>query len=79
MQMWVDPHSRRAGVGRRLVEAVRSWAAERGSPVLRLGVTASELGAVAFYRSLGFHDTGRRDTSIARLGPVIEMERSCRT
>ena len=79
MQMWVDPRSRRAGIGRRLVEEVRSWAAERGSPVLRLGVTATELGAIAFYRSLGFRDTGRRDTSIARLGPVIEMERSCRT
>jgi len=79
IQMWVDPALRRRGVGRRLVEAVIAWAAERGSRVVRLGVTATETGAVAFYEALGFRDTGRRDTSIARLGPVIEMERPCRT
>jgi ribosomal protein S18 acetylase RimI-like enzyme len=79
MQMWVDPTARRGGVGRRLVDAVAAWARERGSPVLRLGVTASEQGAVAFYRAIGFRDTGRRDMTIERLGPVIEMERQCRT
>ena len=79
MQMWVAPEARRRGVGRGLVDAVAAWALERRSPVLRLGVTQSEEGAVAFYRAQGFRDTGRRDTSIPRLGPVIEMERPCPT
>ena len=79
MQMWVEPAQRRTGLGRRLVDAVAQWARERGSAVVRLGVTASEQSAVAFYRAIGFHDTGRRDTTIDRLGPVIEMERACRT
>ena len=79
MQMWVAPESRRNGIGRELVEAVVAWAATRGSRVVRLGVTASQVGSVAFYRAIGFHDTGRRDMTIARLGPIIEMERACRT
>ena len=79
MQMWVSPDLRRRGLGRRLVDAVGSWAETRGAAVLRLGVTASEKGSVAFYESLGFRDTGRRDTTVPRLGPVVEMERACRT
>ena len=79
MQMWVAPEIRRRGVGRDLVDAVDRWAAARGAPLLRLGVTQSEIGSVAFYEALGFRDTGRRDTSVPRLGPVIKMERRCRT
>ena len=79
MQMWVAPEFRRRGLGRQLVDAVDRWAAARGAPVLRLGVTQSETRSVAFYEALGFRDTGRRDASIPRLGPVIEMERPCRT
>lgn len=37
-------------------------------------------GAIAFYRSLGFHDTGRRDpVSAERDDFEMEMERPCRT
>lgn len=79
MQMWVEPAARRTGLGRRLVDAVMSWAAERRSPVVRLGVTLGDAGAVAFYRAVGFHDTGRRDNTLSRLGAVMEMERRCQT
>ena len=77
IQMWVAPAARRTGLGRDLVEAVAAWAAENDSAVLRTGVTAAEHRAVAFYESLGFRDTGRRE-DYERLGVVIEMERSCR-
>jgi ribosomal protein S18 acetylase RimI-like enzyme len=77
IQMWVDPSARRSGLGRELIEAVAAWAAEHDSAVLRTGVTASERRAVAFYESLGFRDTGRRE-EYERLGTVIEMERPCR-
>lgn len=61
IQMWVEPAARRAGVGTRLGQAVLRWAIERDSPVARLGVNASEPGAIALYRFLGFRDTGRRE------------------
>jgi GNAT superfamily N-acetyltransferase len=77
IQMWVDPSSRRTGIGRELVEAIAAWAAEHDSAMLRTGVTAAEPRAIAFYGSLGFRDTGRRETH-ERLGTVIEMERPCR-
>jgi ribosomal protein S18 acetylase RimI-like enzyme len=78
IQMWVDPSARRTGLGRELVEAVVTWAAAHGSAVLRTGVTASEWRGVAFYESLGFRDTGRRE-EYARLGTVVEMKRPCQT
>ena len=77
IQMWVEPAARRSGLGRELVEAVAAWAAEHDSAVLRTGVTAAEHRAIAFYESLGFRDTGRRE-DYERLGLVIEMERPCR-
>jgi ribosomal protein S18 acetylase RimI-like enzyme len=77
IQMWVEPATRRTGLGRDLVEAVAAWAAEHDSAMLRTGVTAAEHRAVTFYESLGFRDTGRRE-DYERLGVVIEMERPCR-
>lgn len=61
IQMWVEPAARRTGLGARLVQAVLGWAAERGSAVARLGVSAADPGAIAFYGSVGFRDTGRRE------------------
>jgi GNAT superfamily N-acetyltransferase len=57
--MWVDPRSRRAGVGRGLVEEVLTWARLAGAKV-ELGVTAMNRSAVVFYEHLGFTDTGAR-------------------
>lgn len=58
--MWVAPHVRRSGVGRRLICAIRGWAVEHGMETLRLSVSDSELSEPArlFYESLGFVATG---------------------
>jgi ribosomal protein S18 acetylase RimI-like enzyme len=75
IQMWVAPEVRRSGVGSRLVRALIAWAAQRGAPVLRLQVNASEARPIAFYGSLGFHDTGRREPLFpGREMQVLEME-----
>jgi ribosomal protein S18 acetylase RimI-like enzyme len=58
--MWVDPHARRTGVGRRLVDAVLAWAGAEGAMEIELGVTAINRDAVVFYERLGFADTGER-------------------
>jgi GNAT superfamily N-acetyltransferase len=58
--MWVDPRARRAGIGRRLFEAVLSWAEAEGATEIELGATAINRGAVVFYERLGFADTGER-------------------
>jgi GNAT superfamily N-acetyltransferase len=58
--MWVDPVSRRAGVGRRLVEVVLAWAEAEGATEIELGATAINRDAVVFYERLGFADTGAR-------------------
>ena len=58
--MWVEPAGRRRGAGRALVEAVAGWAGSSGLRRIRLGATVSNAGAVDFYRSCGFSDTGER-------------------
>ena len=58
--MWVDPDSRRTGVGRRLVEAILEWAEAEGATEIELGATAINRDAVVFYERLGFADTSER-------------------
>ncbi len=72
--MWVDPAARRSGIGTRLVDAIRTWAAERGRATVRLAVNEAEAGAVAFYRSLGFRATGERVPIPGDRFVAIEME-----
>jgi ribosomal protein S18 acetylase RimI-like enzyme len=55
---WVDPELRGRGVGERLVDAVRGWAAAHGARFLRLGVITAEGDATPFYERLGFARTG---------------------
>lgn len=69
--MWVDPRSRRAGVGRRLVEAVLAWAEAEGATEIELGATAINRAAVVFYERLGFADTGERH--VLREGSPLEV------
>lgn len=45
---------RRAGVGRLLMDEVRSIAAENGADLIELVATSANVAARAFYRSLGF-------------------------
>jgi ribosomal protein S18 acetylase RimI-like enzyme len=58
--MWVDPAARRRSVGTALLGAVVDWGIARGAREIRLGVTESNPAAVAFYRRMGFEDTGER-------------------
>jgi ribosomal protein S18 acetylase RimI-like enzyme len=56
--MWVDPEARGLGVGDRLVQEVRGWAARQDARFLRLGVATRPGDATPFYERLGFVRTG---------------------
>jgi GNAT superfamily N-acetyltransferase len=56
--MWVDPSARGRGLGERLVQDVRGWAAGQGARFLRLGVVTRPGDATPFYERLGFVCTG---------------------
>lgn len=56
--MWVDPASRRSGVGRRLVAAVCEWGRGLGVRRVRLDVTITNLPAIRLYERCGFVATG---------------------
>ncbi len=58
---WVDPQSRRSGIGRALAQAVESWACDKGAEMLEVQVTENNGAAIEFYKKLGFVDTGRRE------------------
>lgn len=55
----IHPDYQRRGVGRKLMEAVKELAAERGIRKLSLRVLASNPQALAFYQSCGFVEEGR--------------------
>lgn len=70
--LWVEPASRREGVGTALIEAVTAWARSRGAKLLTLWVAVANADAVALYRRLGFEQVGppksfRRDASIIEI------------
>jgi GNAT superfamily N-acetyltransferase len=53
--IFVDPGSRRGGVARNLIEAVRRWAGEQdGVHHLEMPVVAADTEAAAFWRAVGF-------------------------
>ncbi|MCI0633486.1 MAG: GNAT family N-acetyltransferase [Actinobacteria bacterium] len=58
--MWVDPASRRQGVGERLVSDIVGWARSWEARSVILGLTEGNAGAERFYEHLGFVDTGER-------------------
>jgi ribosomal protein S18 acetylase RimI-like enzyme len=59
--MWVAPECRRIGVGRVLIDAIKSWAAVHNLRELRLFVTSMNQGAIDFYIRNGFAMTGRTE------------------
>jgi ribosomal protein S18 acetylase RimI-like enzyme len=75
--MWVEPASRGTGIADALVAAVTDWARETGYRNLGLGVTTSNLRAIAFYERLGFMDTGMRFP--LREGSALEIQIMART
>jgi ribosomal protein S18 acetylase RimI-like enzyme len=58
ISMWVDPAFRRAGVGRILIDALKSWARSRDLSELKLMVTSVNQGAIRFYERIGFQMSG---------------------
>ena len=65
----VDPAARRAGLGRRLVEAAAVRAAAQGAQTLFLEVADDNEAALALYRAAGFAQTGRRKAYYKRTAP----------
>jgi ribosomal protein S18 acetylase RimI-like enzyme len=49
----VAPDQRRAGLGRRMMQAAEAWLRERGAPKLQLMVREGNQEALDFYRALG--------------------------
>jgi ribosomal protein S18 acetylase RimI-like enzyme len=77
--MYVTPHARGRGVGRRLVEAVLAEAEARGSERVVLEVTGGNAPAIALYERMGFRLTGRRRPHPRRADLVeLDMERDLR-
>jgi GNAT superfamily N-acetyltransferase len=73
--MWVEPASRRRGVGRTLLQQVFGWARERGLSRLGLWAPAHSAAAIALYRQAGFRETGnRRPLQTNPSLEIIEME-----
>jgi ribosomal protein S18 acetylase RimI-like enzyme len=56
--MWVRPEFRRRGLGRSLVRKALDFLHSSGQAEVSLWVTRGRDSVVAFYRSLGFRDTG---------------------
>ena len=62
----VDESRRGTGLGRALVAAAETEARARGCEVLWLTTAEHRVGAHAFYRTLGFEETGRRFALLLR-------------
>ena len=60
MNIAVDPQYRRQGIAQALVEELVKCLARKGSRCLTLEVRASNAGAIALYRKLGFVQVGLR-------------------
>jgi len=70
-RVWVDPQTRRKGIGVALAEAVESWARDKRVGVLEVQVTQNNVAAIAFYEDLGFADTGRREPLLSN--PALQI------
>jgi GNAT superfamily N-acetyltransferase len=77
--MWVDPGSRRMGVGRVLIEALEDWARGWDAQETILWAYGGNTAAIDFYRDLGF--TPIRDGADAESGArfgAVAMRRGVR-
>ncbi len=57
VDLWVEPEARRAGVGRRLVEALVARLGERGAPRVVIEVAARNLDAQRVFSRMAFRRT----------------------
>ena len=53
-RMWVEPHARGSGLGRRILATIEKVARREGAEVLRLETGISQVEAINLYRSAGF-------------------------
>lgn len=58
--VWVDPAARGQGAGEALVASMVDWAGTQGIRVLQAWVMEGNERAVAFYKKVGFAETGQR-------------------
>jgi ribosomal protein S18 acetylase RimI-like enzyme len=58
VSMWVSPPHRRAGIARKLIDAVTGWAIETDATSVDLWVTRGNDGALSLYEAVGFRETG---------------------
>ena len=78
--MWVDPHARRHGVGRALVDAVQDWAESWGGQRVVLWVIAGNESAMRFYDRIGFSVlTQGADADSGHSYGALAMERRAAT
>jgi GNAT superfamily N-acetyltransferase len=73
ISMWVEPHARGAGIGAKLVDAVKGWACDDGAKELQLQVTEDNDAAARLYERCGFKRTGRTEP-LPRNPALIEHE-----
>lgn len=76
VSMWTDPVARGLGVGQRLVDVVVTWAADRGTPEVRLWVTRGNDSALRLYQRCGFELTD--EVGVAPSDPCREEQRMTR-
>lgn len=69
----VHPDFRRRGLGRRLIESVLARSAARGTRRVILEVDVGNSGAIAFYRALGFRESGRLPSYYGPGHDALEM------
>ena len=62
----VRPESRRAGIGRRLLQAAEEWAAAHGCSAVEITSRRTRADAHAFYRDVGYEDVCDRAARFSR-------------
>jgi ribosomal protein S18 acetylase RimI-like enzyme len=62
----VDPAHRRKGIGRQLACAIIEWIAGNGGTVVRLVVQQQNLGALRFWKRLGFEVEYETETAVGQ-------------
>jgi GNAT superfamily N-acetyltransferase len=73
--MWVAPDARGTGASTALLDAVITWATDRGAQRLTTSVADGNAAAAALYARAGFADTGRREPLGHSDGVVAVVER----
>jgi ribosomal protein S18 acetylase RimI-like enzyme len=73
--MWTEPHARRRGLGKQLVNAAVDFATTHSFPTLSLSVTVGNDAAMELYAACGFMLTGTSTTRPTDGEISLEMAR----